>query len=315
MRPDAPDLATVHAVATSLLGHDASLSIEGVAEGVSTFVYRLRRRADTLYLRVLPEADATFAPEVWALVRLRERGARVPAVVAHAPRDERLQRAVMIVAAVPGAPLAPDHGPEVARRVLRAAGRDLALLQTVPVEGFGWVRRDRDRVTGLTGEHPTLHAFAWEHLAADLAALDGPALTDREVARVWSIIDAHPAWLAEGRACLAHGDLDLSHIFQQGGYYSGLIDFGEMRGADRWYDLGHFCLHDGERVPWLGLEWLVEGYGAVVPLSPDYRQRISFASLLIAVPALARHLQRGRPALHRHPGLPAIRRALARLAP
>ena len=48
------------------------------------------------------------------------------------------------------------------------------------------------------------------------------------------------------RACLAHGDFDLTHIWLDGqGRYAGIIDFGEMRGAGRYFDLGHFLLHDG----------------------------------------------------------------------
>lgn len=38
--------------------------VERVAEGVSTWVYRIRYRDSTFYLRVLPEAGASFAPEV-----------------------------------------------------------------------------------------------------------------------------------------------------------------------------------------------------------------------------------------------------------
>lgn len=39
---------------------------------------------------------------------------------------------------------------------------------------------------------------------------------------------------------LAHGDFDTTHIYQDNGRYTGIIDFGEIRGADRWYDLGYF---------------------------------------------------------------------------
>jgi aminoglycoside phosphotransferase (APT) family kinase protein len=48
---------------------------------------------------------------------------------------------------------------------------------------------------------------------------------------------------------LAHGDFDVTPIFQQDGAYTGLIDFGEIRGAEPFHDLGHFHLHDGEALP------------------------------------------------------------------
>jgi aminoglycoside phosphotransferase (APT) family kinase protein len=52
------------------------------------------------------------------------------------------------------------------------------------------------------------------------------------------------------RGHLAHGDFDATHIWlDDHGRYAGIIDFGEMRGADRHFDLGHFLLHDRAPVP------------------------------------------------------------------
>ena len=75
----------------------------------------------------------------------------------------------------------------------------------------------------------------------------------------------------------------------------GIIDLGEIRGADRWYDLGHFHLRDGEQLPFRLEGPLVRSYGEIAPLPSDYEQRIRFTSVLINVRALARSLQK-RPA-------------------
>ncbi|MGH2505599.1 MAG: hypothetical protein ACRDID_24065, partial [Ktedonobacterales bacterium] len=40
--------------------------IERVAEGVSTWVYRVVSQRGAYYLRILPEANASFGPEVIA---------------------------------------------------------------------------------------------------------------------------------------------------------------------------------------------------------------------------------------------------------
>ena len=73
--PDAEALAPLLRRAFSIFptGVDQVERIERVAEGVSTWVYRIRRGGETFYLRILPEADATFAPEVIAHQRLRYR--------------------------------------------------------------------------------------------------------------------------------------------------------------------------------------------------------------------------------------------------
>jgi len=94
---------------------------------------------------------------------------------------------------------------------------------------------------------------------------------------------------------LAHGDFDASHIYQEDGKYTGIIDFGEIRGASHWYDLGHFHVRDGEALSYRGLPGLIRGYEESISLPPDYEQHIRFTSILINVRALARSLQK-RPA-------------------
>jgi Ser/Thr protein kinase RdoA (MazF antagonist) len=175
---------------------------------------------------------------------------------------------------------------------VRAAGRDLALINQVPVAGFGWIRRDAAQVTSLQDAHVRYRDVILEHLEDDLAMLGRQALARAEVAMIRAVLARHDGWLDSAHAWLAHGDLDVSHIYQQEGCYTGMIDFGEIRGTDRFYDLGHFNLHDGETVPLLLLPALLEGYHEVCPLPPDHRERINLASLVIGVHALARSLQR-----------------------
>jgi Ser/Thr protein kinase RdoA (MazF antagonist) len=126
-----------------------------------------------------------------------------------------------------------------------------------------------------------------------LAALSGTLLSaaeTRELARL-------PGWVAgennTNQARLAHGDWSTRHIFQQDGVYTGIIDFGDCRGADAWYDLGYFHMRDGGRLPFRLEAALLAGYRAQMPLPPDADQRIRVASVLIAVPLLAEDLRRG----------------------
>lgn len=127
------------------------------------------------------------------------------------------------------------------------------------------------------------------------------------------ILRAYDAWLDSEQEWLAHGDFDVTPVFQEAGRYTGIIDFGEIRGADCWYDLGHFSMHDGETLPALLLPWLLEGYQEIAPLPDGYRQRIAFASLLIAIRALARTRQKRPQALPTHQGLQSLPRDLKTL--
>ena len=99
----------------------------------------------------------------------------------------------------------------------------------------------------------------------------------------------------------------LSGKLKSPGRYTGIIDFGEIRGADRRYDLGHFHMRDGELLPFELLPALVCGYRETVSLPLDYEQHIRFTGLLINVRTLARSLQKRPPGCHTKHQLAVLR--------
>lgn len=314
MRQDT-DLGIIAALVDEIFPRSMRPAVERVQEGVSTRVYRVRCGDEIFYLRVLPEVGASFAPEVLAHALLRERNVRVPEVVYFEHYHETLQRSVMVTTEIKGNHVGHRAVDRDTKDILVAAGRELARINSIPVDGFGWVKRDRGEVTRLEAEHPTYRAFVLAHLEENLALLGKHGLGGKEVAAIREIIERYGPWLDAGQARLAHGDFDVTHIYQQGGRYTGVIDFGEIRGGDPWYDLGHFRLHDGETLLALMLPHLLAGYGEVAPLPPDHARRISLSSLLIAIRALARGPRKKPQALGGHTGFGAIEREIAALHP
>jgi aminoglycoside phosphotransferase len=265
--------------------------LERTPTGGSTLVYRIERGGTVQYLRLAESATASLAPEALAHRLLRDRGACVPDIVHFEPFDQRLQRSALVTSAIPGWSLAERHrGVDVAA-VARAAGRDLAVINSLAVDGFGWIRRDRPPDAPLAAAMPTLRAFALDDLETYLARM-APFLTGAERRAIPRVVTSHEHFFDAEDAVLAHGDFDATHIFHHDGAYSGIIDFGEIRGADRFYDLGHAALHDGETIPDQILPSLLAGYGEAAPLPPDHERRIRLWSLLIGLRALARGADR-----------------------
>src|SRR5262249_9715762 len=155
-----------------------------------------------------------------------------------------LRRGYMVTTEIPGTSLAGHHRGVDLGPVLRAAGRDLAVINGIAVEGFGWIRRDRPNATHLEGILPTLRAFALEEFDTPLGTL-AAFLPPEEVEDIRRTVVLWDGFLDTDGATLAHGDFDLTHIYHRDGVYTGVIDFGEIRGTERLYDLGHFALHDG----------------------------------------------------------------------
>ena len=102
VRRDNLDLGLIQELATQIFPDTIHPSVEQVEVGVSTHVYRIRRDATVFYLRVLPEEDGSFAPEVRVHTLLRERNVKVPEVVYFEHYNQPLQRSVMVTTEIRG---------------------------------------------------------------------------------------------------------------------------------------------------------------------------------------------------------------------
>jgi len=284
-RPDV-DGAALDALLRRLLGSD--LTVSRTPEGVAAQVYRVEAAGRVLYARIAEEDYEDLSVDSALLDHLRRQGLHVPEVVHVEPFDQALGRSVLLMAEIPGRPLAECRDERAARRVARAAGRELAVLNRVAVEGFGWVER-RPPTWPLRGAWATYAGFVASDLPDPWPGRLAALFPSRELDRLWSLVAGERGRdLAGGQ--LAHGDLDTTPIFQVEGHYSGLIDFGEIRGTEPLYDLAHFLLHDQERLAMPLLADLLAGYGEVAALPADHQELIRRSAILGGLRQLARWL-------------------------
>lgn len=193
----------------------------------------------------------------------------------------------MLTSALPGASIA-EQAPDQLGAILEAAGRDLARVHAQPVTGFGWIERQSAPAGVLRAEHATFAQWLEAEVREPLAVLrEHGLLSVAHVALVQAYTRELVARTADAPPCLAHGDLDLTHIFADGDAYSGLIDFGEIRGTHQAYDLGHFAIEQRALLP-----HLLAGYTSVRPLPADVGRQIELTAVLIALRRLSRSIAR-----------------------
>ncbi|MEZ4675809.1 MAG: aminoglycoside phosphotransferase family protein [Caldilineaceae bacterium] len=297
-----------HAIADlvmTILPELAGVTIERVAEGGSTEVYRIRHQSATYYLRVLPEVGASFAPEAKIHRQLHAWGVQVPDVLYFAHYHAPLGRSVMVTTEIPGQALGYGERHPQHKLILRDAGRDLAQTGRINVVGFGWIDRSAAEVDMLRAEHASFAAWIEPEMAQACATLRRAALlTNPDLNNVRALTGMLIDMVGDKQAVLAHGDFDGTHIYQQAGVYSGIFDFGEIRGANLLYDLGHFQMENEDLLP-----DLLAGYEEVRTLPSDALQEIWLTGLLIAVGRLANMLRKGR-----NPYLPYVTAAKRNLA-
>jgi Ser/Thr protein kinase RdoA (MazF antagonist) len=304
-RPDV-DLQALHAMLRAVLG--PNLRVVRTPAGVAAQVYRVHAAGGTVYVRIAEDQDDDLSVDAALLEHLRALGLRVPQVVHVEPFDQALGRSVLITGEVAGEPLAGCRDQRAARRIAHAAGRDLALLNSVDVRGFGWIRRQPPawplRATSLS-----YAAFVTSDLPDPWPGPLGRLFTLAELKRLWALGDRE-SHRDLASATLAHGDFDTTAIFQLDGDYSGLIDFGEVRGTEPLFDLGHFHLWEHQRSPLPLWEELVAGYGEVAPLPAGYQELVGRSATLLGFRQLARWLG---PPRSLGPGHPAVTSRVTRL--
>ena len=261
--------------------------------GSSTPVYRVVEAAtgQVWYLRLAEEAGESRAAEARVHQLLRDARLPVPEVLAWEARPPEVDRSAMLTSLVPGRPLRelPQLAPAAIAAAAHAAGRDLARINQIPVRGFGWVQGVLAPDDALVAEHPSRAAWTAEYAQATAEVAASRMVEPRETDRLRQIMDR---WLSRPdrtMSCLAHGDFDATHIHmsEPAMRYSGIIDFGEVRGTDPLYDLGHALFHDTEPDRRPVFAALLAGYHAVTPLAADALADIQQQAIAIGVRRLA----------------------------
>ena len=283
-----------HADPDALVGlaHEAlprarSVSIKAASCGRAVVVYRAMVDGVRYYLRLAEEPGQDLTTDALILERLRALDVHVPGVVAVSAASAAFPRSWMIMTEVPGHSIAEGGTDGEARRAAIAAGRDAAVMNSVPVSGFGWLRRDGSAQP--TGELPSYRQFVASYLPAPWPGRLVDLFDHRQLDALLALVTAEQDRpLRAGR--LVHGDLDVTHIYSHSGRYSGIIDFGEMRGGDPYFDLAHFLLHDGETRPARLFSYFLSGYRQVNRLSNGCSHEIRVSAILLGLRQLSRWL-------------------------
>ena len=281
----------VLAYATGVLGVVPEVS--RTLQGVSSVVYRLDCDDRVAYLRLGEIDEEDLTTDALLLERLGQLGVSVPEVIDVVPFHERLGRSVLIMTEVAGDDLGKCDDETASRRVVYQAGAELAVLNSVEVDGWGWVIRDGS--WPVRGTWKEQSAFVGSELPDAWPGRLGAVLTTKQLDALGHVFAEVPA--STGVAHLAHGDFDCTHIFQAGGSYTGLIDFGEIRGTEPTFDLGHFLLHDGETARWLLFGDLLAGYASVNSAPTLDVAAIERSALQLGTRQLARWMNRVDPAI------------------
>jgi aminoglycoside phosphotransferase (APT) family kinase protein len=262
--------------------------------GRSTPVFRADISGRPFWVRLGEEVGERRDGEKRAHRLLTAAGVPVPEVTRYEADPPDLDRSIALTSHMPGVPLGDfDAGP--AREPLaREVGRALARINSMPVRGYGWAFAS-ETGSAPVGEHPLRSDWVREYQNALQTLRDTHLFDARTIGRLAVAVEKWCEAPDGSPACLAHGDFDTSHIYvdPESGRFTGIIDFGEMRGADPLYDLGHLLLHDGEARRPRMFPSVLAGYAELTALPDDAMERVRIQAIAVGTRALA--IQVGRP--------------------
>ena len=260
---------------------------------MSTPVFRLRVDDDTYWARLGEDPGERRDGEIAAHRLMTGIGLPVPRVVRYEADPPELDRSIALTTHVPGVPVSTLQPAPWLTHVAVEAGRVLARINAIKVSGFGWAYASERQGIPI-GQYPTRAAWAGEYREA-LRKLQASDALPVHVMRAVSV--AVETWASApdlATASLAHGDFDASHLFVDPGQQAltGIIDFGEARGAGRFYDLGHLLLHDGEDGRPEIFTSVLRGYADIHPLPGDVLDRIRLEATAVGTRALSIQVDR-----------------------
>lgn len=251
-----------------------------VETGVSTIVYKLTStKAETQYLRILNDGESA-KPQVFAHNLLIEQGLIVPKVTFTDDFSSLLNnRSYMIVTEILGKSIC-NKIHKINEEILRAAGRAIGIVNTIPCTGFGDISRvDNGSFVGFVDSYAKFVLSKTENSKKTILDNNkGFKSLDAIIKQVY----CYESYFNETKSFLNHGDFDCSHIYSQGAHFTGLIDFGDLRGASQIHDICHYNVFTH-----IGFKYVLEGYNTVIGNSEGINEYVDIESKIFAINIMA----------------------------
>jgi aminoglycoside phosphotransferase (APT) family kinase protein len=211
----------------------------------------------------LADADSSpafrerFKSEVAIAALLRERGFPAPVVEAYEPTPAHVPRPYMLMQMLPGRPIVrvwQDLSVEQRHHLASQAGRMLAALHDIPIDGFGWPLNAPEFAFPTWTEWV---ADAFKRYSSDALALE--VITQDVIDSIADRLErAQSAFDAVSRPWFVHRDFHFENLLTDGERITGLLDFEWSLGGDTSLDFATTG------------EWVTQCAGAVEPLRAAY---------------------------------------------
>jgi aminoglycoside phosphotransferase (APT) family kinase protein len=182
--------------------------------------------------------------------------------------------------------------------IIQKAGKDLAKLNSIEVKGVGWIEGTKNNQLYSKGKD--YDDFIIRNIRNMLNKfIEIKILSNEQADKITEYIQSNKEFIdIKDNSYLAHGDFCIEHIYHANGKYSGIIDFGDIRGTSKYHDLAHFYTYNRKY-----FKSLVEGYNSIYKLTTDCIDKVKIEAVIFAVGKLWWVSQNKLHKIENHPAL------------
>ena len=101
-----------------------------------------------------------------------------------------------------------------------------------------------------------------------------------------NFIEQYKCLLKIDQGNLVHGDFNLNHIFQENGHLSGIIDFGDAKISNQFYDLAYFKICHRNH-----FEDLFDGFKQTITLPENWENIMKITTLAVGIRIIASEIE------------------------
>jgi hypothetical protein len=273
-------------------------TLEKIDKGVSTNVFKLTN-LDTYYLKILSKKES-LSPILLVNKLLLKQKVKVPKIVFTLKNSTILNnRDMYIEKELNGESIKNTTLSEEEKNIIiQKAGKDLAKLNSIEVKGVGWIEGTKNNQLYSKGKD--YDDFIIRNIRNMLNKfIEIKILSNEQADKITEYIQSNKEFIdIKDNSYLAHGDFCIEHIYHANGKYSGIIDFGDIRGTSKYHDLAHFYTYNRKY-----FKSLVEGYNSIYKLTTDCIDKVKIEAVIFAVGKLWWVSQNKLHKIENHPAL------------
>lgn len=185
------------------------------------------------------------------------------------------------------------------RDILHQAGEYLSLINSIDIEGFGWIHKDGK------GHHKYFEDLMLEHTDQEDVHLDLARRNNfnmETIKRCLKILKEYKNRYQGVKSKLNHGDYSPKHLMFNDRKIVGILDFGEASGNAQVFDLARwqYWRRDNQE-----FEWLKEGYSNKAVFNEGFEEMVQLIKIDFGLGIFWWYDQQGY--------LPAVEKAKERL--